>query len=102
MVSFASIGEVGAGKPRILWQQRCDMMHAMRETIRIEQIKCERCVARLADALAPLKGINEARIEYGNSALVVDYDDEQQAALDAAITGASFRIVERTPEPAAS
>jgi copper chaperone CopZ len=67
----------------------------MRERIQIEQIRCERCVSRLAGALAPLKGINDARIEMGTSSVVIDYDDAQRGTLDAAIEGANFRIVER-------
>lgn len=67
----------------------------MRERIQIEQIRCERCVARLAEGLAPLKGINDARIEMGTSSVVVDYDDEQREALDAALIAANFRIVQR-------
>lgn len=67
----------------------------MRERIRLDQIRCERCVSRLAEGLAPLKGLNDARIEMGSSSIVVDYDEEQREALDRAIEGASFRIVER-------
>jgi len=67
----------------------------MRERIQIEQIRCERCVSRLAEHLAPLKGINEARIEMGTSSIVVDYDDAQREALDGALHQANFRIVQR-------
>jgi copper chaperone CopZ len=67
----------------------------MRERIQIEQIRCERCVARLSEGLAPLKGLNDARIEMGTSSIVVDYDDEQRDALDTAIMGANFKIVQR-------
>lgn len=67
----------------------------MRERITIEQIRCERCVSRLAEHLAPLKGLNDARIEMGSSSIVVDYDDELREALDAALAKADFRIVER-------
>jgi cation transport ATPase len=67
----------------------------MRERIQIEQIRCERCVSRLAEGLAPLKGLNDARIEMGTSSIVVDYDDEQREALDTAIMGANFKIVQR-------
>ena len=67
----------------------------MRERIQIEQIRCERCVSRLAEHLGPLKGLNDARIEMGTSSIVVDYDDEQREALDTAILGANFKIVQR-------
>lgn len=67
----------------------------MRERIQLDQIRCERCVSRLAEGLAPLKGINDARIEMGTSSIVVDYDDEQREALDTALVGANFRIVQR-------
>ncbi|MCW2928780.1 MAG: hypothetical protein JWM86_2748 [Thermoleophilia bacterium] len=73
----------------------------MRERIRLEQIRCEKCVSRLAEHLGPLKGLNDARIEMGTSSIVVDYDDEQREALDAAIYKANFKVVERealTPE----
>ncbi|MCB0879948.1 MAG: heavy-metal-associated domain-containing protein [Thermoleophilia bacterium] len=69
----------------------------MRERITLDQIRCERCVSRLAENLAPLKGINDARIEMGSSSIVVDYDDEQREALDEALGKANFRIVEREP-----
>jgi copper chaperone CopZ len=69
----------------------------MRERISIEQIRCERCVSRLAEHLAPLKGINDARIEMGTSAVVVDYDDEQRDALDSALVKAGFTITGREP-----
>ena len=67
----------------------------MRERIQLDQIRCERCVSRLAENLGPLKGINDARIEMGTSSVVVDYDDEQREALDAALMKANFRIVQR-------
>lgn len=67
----------------------------MRERIQIEQIRCEKCVARLAENLGPLKGLNDARIEMGTSSIVVDYDDEQREALDTAIMTANFKIVQR-------
>lgn len=74
----------------------------MRERITLDQIRCERCVSRLADHLAPLRGINDARIEMGSSSIVVDYDDDQREALDAALIKADFRIVEREELTAAS
>lgn len=74
------------------------MMAAMRENLLLETIHCESCVHRLAAALAPLQGLNEARIELASSSVVVDYDDDaMRATLDAAIEGAGFTIAERTP-----
>jgi copper chaperone CopZ len=67
----------------------------MRERITIEQIRCEKCVSRLAENLGPLKGLNEARIEMGTSSIVVDYDDELRESLDTAIMGANFKITAR-------
>ena len=67
----------------------------MRERITLEQIRCERCVSRLAEHLGPLKGLNDARIEMGTSSIVVDYDDEQREALDAAIYKANFKVTQR-------
>ncbi len=67
----------------------------MRERITLEQIRCERCVSRLAEHLGPLKGLNDARIEIGSSSIVVDYDDEQREALDKAIHDANFKVTER-------
>lgn len=67
----------------------------MRERITLEQIRCERCVSRLAEHLGPLKGLNDARIEIGSSSIVVDYDDEQREALDKAIYDANFKVTER-------
>jgi len=67
----------------------------MRESIRVEQIRCERCVSKLATALGPLKGLHEARIEMGTSSVIVEYEDDVRDALDAALTGAGFKILER-------
>lgn len=67
----------------------------MRETIRIEQIRCERCVSKLATALAPIKGLAEARIEIGTSSVIVDYADGLRDTVDRALRGAGFEIVER-------
>ncbi len=67
----------------------------MRERITLEQIRCERCVSRLAEHLGPLKGLNDARIEIGSSSIVVDYGDEQREALDKAIYDANFKVTER-------
>lgn len=83
----------GADGRYTAWKQ--ERHSPMRERIQIEQIRCERCVARLAEGLAPLKGIHDARIEMGTSSVVVDYDDEQRDALDAAIVNANFKIVQR-------
>ncbi|MCW2925477.1 MAG: hypothetical protein JWM98_2881 [Thermoleophilia bacterium] len=67
----------------------------MRERIQIDQIRCERCVARLTEHLAPLRGLHDARIEMGTSSIVVEYDDEQREALDAALHAANFKVVQR-------
>lgn len=67
----------------------------MRERITLEQIRCEKCVSRLAEHLGPLKGLNDARIEIGASSIVVDYDDEQREALDKAIYDANFKVTAR-------
>lgn len=67
----------------------------MRESITVETIRCERCVSKIAGALAPIKGINEARVELGTSSVVVDYDDEQQGAITSALEAAGFDITAR-------
>jgi copper chaperone CopZ len=72
------------------------MIMLMRESIQVQQIRCERCVNRMAQALAPLKGLHEARVEMGTSSVIVAYEDALREQLDAAITGAGFTIVERT------
>lgn len=69
----------------------------MRESIQVEQIRCERCVTRLATELSPVSGVNEARVELGTSSIMIDYDDAQQPEIDAAIKRAGFTIVQRTP-----
>jgi copper chaperone CopZ len=72
----------------------------MRESITLEKIRCERCVSRLAEALAPLSGINDARVELGTSSVIVDYDEAQAAELDAALGKAGFTIMSRRPAEA--
>lgn len=69
----------------------------MRESITLERIKCERCVSRLAEALAPLRGINEARVEIGTSSVIVDYEDATTDELNQAIKKAGFTVISRTP-----
>lgn len=67
----------------------------MYESIQLQQIRCERCVSRLAEHLAPLKGIDEARVEMGTSSVIVRYDDAAREPLDAALVAAGFTIVGR-------
>ena len=69
----------------------------MRESIQLDQIRCERCGSRLAEAIAPRKGLQDARVEMGTSSVVVEYADDTRDELDAALVKAGFRIVERTP-----
>jgi copper chaperone CopZ len=73
----------------------------MRESIRVDQIRCERCVSRLADALSPIEGLTEARVEMGTSSIIVEYDESSREQLDKAIHGAAFDIIERSPLPPA-
>lgn len=54
----------------------------------------------MAQALAPLKGLNEARVEIGTSSVIVDYDDALRPEIDAALRGAGFDIVSREELPA--
>lgn len=42
-----------------------------------------------------MKGLRDARIEMGTSSIVVEYDDEQREALDAALHKANFKIISR-------
>jgi cation transport ATPase len=67
----------------------------MRERITVHEIRCERCVHRLAEYLAPLKGLHDARVEMGTHSILVDYDDELREELDAALRGADFKITGR-------
>jgi copper chaperone CopZ len=67
----------------------------MRERIQLHEIRCERCVNRLAEHLGPLKGIHDARIEMGTCSVIVDYDDDQAEALEAALRAAGFRVMDR-------
>lgn len=67
----------------------------MRESLQIEMIRCERCVSKIAGALAPIKGINEARIEIGTSSLIVDYDAAALEPMEQALDDAGFEIVAR-------
>jgi copper chaperone CopZ len=67
----------------------------MRERIVVDQIRCERCIEKLASALAPIKGLNEARVEMGTSSVIVDYDDFAGETVTGAIDDAGFTILER-------
>lgn len=73
----------------------------MRARIQIETIRCEKCVAKIAGALAPMKGIHEARVELGTSSLVVDYDEAIRAELDRALESAGFAVLSHEPLAAA-
>lgn len=68
----------------------------MRESIQVETIRCERCVSKIAGALAPIKGIHEARIELGTSSVIVDYDDAARQAVTSALEDAGFDIIARS------
>lgn len=72
----------------------------MRESIQLDQIRCERCVARLTTELSAVEGLNEARVEMGTSSIIVDYDDSSAEQLQAAIRKGGFGIVQRTELPA--
>lgn len=72
----------------------------MRESIQLDQIRCERCVARLTKELTTVEGLNEARVEMGTSSIIVSYDDECREQLEAAIKKGGFGIVQRTELPA--
>lgn len=67
----------------------------MREKIQLDQIRCERCVSRLAGELSPVEGISEARIEMGTSSLIVEYRDASAEGVNAAIKKAGFGVVTR-------
>lgn len=67
----------------------------MRESIMLHEIRCERCVNRLASNLAPIKGLSEARVEMGTSSLIVDYADELRPEVEAAIKKSGFAIMAR-------
>lgn len=72
----------------------------MRESIQLDQIRCERCVARLTTELSTVEGLNEARVEMGTSSIIVNYEDDSRDALEAAIKKGGFGIVQRTELPA--
>jgi len=72
----------------------------MRESIQLHEIRCERCVNRLATALAPIKGLVEARVEMGTSSIIVEYDEGSQPEVDAAIKKAGFAVLDRFELPA--
>ncbi len=68
---------------------------AMRESLELDQLRCTSSTARLAQALAPVKGIHDARVQIGHSSLLVEYDDDARGRLDAALDAAGFTIVSR-------
>ena len=74
----------------------------MRESIQLHEIRCERCVNRLAAELAPIKGLLDARVEMGTSSLIVEYADEVREHVDAAIKKAGFQVLDRFELPASS
>jgi copper chaperone CopZ len=69
----------------------------MHETVRIEMIKCERCVAKIADALAPLNGVREARVQLGTSSVILDYEDSWWPQIESALDAAGFVVTDRSP-----
>jgi copper chaperone CopZ len=78
------------------------MIATMREALTVEQIRCEKCVAKLAAALAPIKGLHDARIEIGRSVVVVEHDDDEalRTRIATVIEDAGYVIVEREARPA--
>ena len=71
----------------------------MRESIQLHEIRCERCVNRLATALAPIKGLTEARVEMGTSSIIVDYAEGSQPEVNEAIKKAGFAVLDRFEVP---
>jgi cation transport ATPase len=69
----------------------------MRERLDIDTIRCESQIHKLANALAPVKGLNEVRVEFGASALVVDYDETAKSAMESAINSAGLKVAAREP-----
>ena len=74
----------------------------MREKIRLDEIRCERCVDRLTGELAPIEGLSEARVEMGTSSIIVEYEDSSADEFALALKKGGFRVIERRPlEPGA-
>jgi copper chaperone CopZ len=69
----------------------------MREKIQLDQIRCERCVARLTGELSPIEGLTEARVEMGTSSVIVEYDDDSADAVNTAFRKGGFGVVMRQP-----
>jgi copper chaperone CopZ len=67
----------------------------MREKIQLDQIRCERCVSRLAGELSPIEGISEARIEMGTSSIIIEYVEGARPAIDTAFKKGGFGVVDR-------
>ncbi len=69
----------------------------MQETIRLATIPCECKIGKLAAALAPIKGINDIRVQVGTQSLICDYDDAARDALYAAIAASGFVVDTEAP-----
>ena len=74
----------------------------MREKIRVDEIRCERCVDRLGRELSQVENLTEARVEMGTSSIIVEYDDSAADQFELALKKGGFRVIDRRPlEPGA-
>jgi hypothetical protein len=67
----------------------------MQETLQLDRLKCAGRALKLTRTLAPVKGLNAARVKIGFRSVVVDYDDAVRGDLDAALAAGGFGVVQR-------
>ena len=69
----------------------------MQETLQLDRLKCAGSALKLTRTLAPVKGLNAARVKIGFRSVVVDYDDDARETLEAALAAGGFGVVQRAP-----
>lgn len=64
----------------------------MKKIVRIENLDCANCAAKLERALAKIDGINEVSINFMALKMMIDYDESKYGEIVAAIKGAAKKV----------
>lgn len=64
----------------------------MKKIVRIENLDCANCAAKLERALAKIDGINEVSINFMALKMMIDYDESKYGEIVAAIKAVAKKV----------
>lgn len=64
----------------------------MKKTVRVENLDCANCAAKLERAINKIDGVNEANINFFAMKMALDYDEEKYAEVVKNISAAAKKI----------